>query len=153
MKSLINLIEAAMSRRRYIAAIDGVSQQVFNHIMKLHMYPNARDENHWKKEIAALLSRLFVKLKSNDSYKSRKSIIYDYLIEQPYDSFDDHSRMTNLIDTVDGWEYDYTAELSSNDIWLQNRQHIIDLYEKMIDSIARNDAYMLKKLLTAYTVK
>lgn len=151
MKGLKQLLEAAaMSRKQYLSAVDGIAPTILEHVLLLHMYPDAREQKHWKGEIRGNLRRLFQKLKSGSKPSTKRSILYDYLVDQMYDRFTDDMHMSGLVYAMAADKSDLTLTLSHVDMWKSIKPRIIVFYDTVIDYIVADDIKGLIDFINKY---
>lgn len=75
----------------------GATKVVMNHLIKVWLYPEVREQNHWKKEIAQTLNDL-PKLKGTNKYPK-----FGFLIENTFDVYEDtlNRRTEVVIENID----------------------------------------------------
>lgn len=61
----------------------GATKVVMNHLIKVWLYPEVREQNHWKQEIAQTLNDL-PKLKGTNKYPK-----FEFLIENTFNVYED----------------------------------------------------------------
>ncbi len=76
----------ADSRQQIISDLKAGTGQVLRRLIKIFLYPNAQEQNHWKGEVARFLYNV-PKTKSNKKYPS-KSFIYNHTWNIYEDNFD-----------------------------------------------------------------
>lgn len=76
----------ADSRQQIISDLKAGTGHVLRHLIKIFLYPNAQEQNHWKGEVARFLYNV-PKTKSNKKYPS-KLFIYNHTWNIYEDNFD-----------------------------------------------------------------
>ena len=80
----------ADTRSQIKSDLRGVTKVVMNHLIKVWLYPNVQEQNHWKKEIAQALNDV-PKVKGRNRYPD-----YRFLIQNTWNIYED-----SLYDRVD----------------------------------------------------
>lgn len=105
--------------------LDGASLQVASHIIKLCMYPNSTESNHWKQEVWAIL--FSVPKRSGTNKFPGKQFILDSTLGIWGDTLD------NIVDAHKGYEENQSAMPDTAII------HVVILYFRWLaDELSKN---------------
>ena len=86
----------AESKSQLRSDLRSVTKEVINHLIKIFLYPNAKEQRHWKQEVATFFNDM-PKLKNSKKYPKA-----DFLYENTWDVFKEttDNRIANIIDTM-----------------------------------------------------
>lgn len=147
MKSLRLILEvAALQRKKYLDLVTDRSYVIGQHMILIQMYPDARDQAHWRSEIRSHVIPLFAKIKSGSNI-AKAEILHKYLVDQFYDNFEDNQRMSDVIWEIDDMKPDYQLTNSSKATWLAIKPSVIDAYDALINAIISDDRRLLKTVI------
>lgn len=87
----------ADSRSQVKSDLRGVTRVVMNHLIKVWLYPQVQEQNHWKREIAQALNDV-PKLKGSKKYPD-----YNFLIRNTWKIYEDSlaDRIQSIIDDME----------------------------------------------------
>lgn len=112
------------SRRDVGADLEQGCDELIMHLIKLRIYPDSQECNHWRKEVAEKLHRV-------DSFKgSHKLPSVQFILHNTY--FVHASRITHYIDIVKK-DYEYNVTSCSIDVLLDD---IRDYFEWLANQLA-----------------
>lgn len=86
----------ADSRSQIKSDLRGATKVVMNHLIKIWLYPNVQEQNHWKKEVAQSLNDV-PKLKGKNRYPN-----YKFLMDNTWKIYEDglYDRIQVIVDSI-----------------------------------------------------
>ena len=97
------------SRSQIRSDLRGATKVVLNHLIKIWLYPDVQEQNHWKKEVAQALNDV-PKTKGRNKYPD-----YKFLIRNTWDVYED--ALDDRIDVIISSIHESPIPFDFNDIY------------------------------------